>query len=1106
MYPCIFTLHFLDFIITMNGDHFNERSVVTSVSSGDSLPEDMKRALRESDDALRSFVHQAPVALAMFDSDMRYVAVSRPWSVLFETGDAEQPGRLHYDVFPDLPEHWRAAHRRGLAGEHLSKTEDFWIRPDGTTSWHHWELAPWRGANGEIGGIVLFIENISASKAVEAVLRMVSVDAAGMDFASFPAFATRRISEILGIDFVQLSQPCADAPGWAQTIAVFSNGAPAPDYRYPLARTPCEQALRRRFCMYPSGARDRFPDDADLHRFKVESYAGTTLADTRGEILGLLSVMSQEPFRDPEMVRSVLTLAGIGIGALMDSHRATAAIQASERFSSALLETMSSHIAVLDDAGTIVFANEAWFNFARDNGMDMRKAGIGVSYLAVCDAAAATSAEAAHAARLLRAVLSGQKSEGSFEYPCPSPTAQRWFKCTVRRFTDADKVMVLVAHENVSDIKLAHRRSEQVEQKFQHLFESAPDAVLITDRIGTIRLANLQAAQLFGHDAGTLEGRPIKALIRRDGTTDPDAVLLHFLQGLEGATGGTISGTIHGMRSDGSSFPGEISLSKYVEDDETFYIVAVRDISLRLAAETDKLARQSAEQANYAKSAFLATMSHEIRTPLNAVLGFSEVLSHSTLDDDQANLLQNMRSSAEHLLGLIDNVLDLSKIEAGELELEHEAFDLPALIVENARALSGFAFQRKVQISLFIAPEIPRRMVSDPARLRQVVYNLLGNAIKFSGGNRDKGRVMLRVQFVQGPKPALQLTVQDNGIGMTTEVRERVFQPFVQAESSITRRFGGTGLGLTITKRIVDRMNGQIRVASTPGEGTIFTVTIPLDPAPAQPPATPPRLKGLRCLLAESGAYLADDLALYLLHEGAQVKRLETAGDTGAGADVLIVGSDFSAPDTPLAALPRVTVCDLDARPPQGSQADRVCLRAELMTCDSLVKAVQRARGPGSRDAEAGPEQAKEAPGQVGAVPRFEAQRYQPILVVEDDTMNQKVILRQLSLLGLHADLAEDGVAALQRLEEKPYGLVLADLHMPNMDGYAMTAAIRAREAERGVDIDNSVTVLALTANALRDEIGRTEQAGFDGFLTKPMTLVQLADTIATYLPLATES
>lgn len=474
--------------------------------------------LRENPQALANFIRRAPVPLAMFDLKMCYVAVSRPWAILFETGDTELVGKSHYEVFPNIPQRFREAHQQALQGAHLGVAETPWHRADGTISWHRWDLTPWHDESGAIGGVVLFNENVSTPKAIDEVLRLLSVEAAGRDFTAFARHATQRIGQILEMDMVQLSVPCTDAPGWLETVAVFADGEPAPNYRYPLAGTPCDIAVQKRVCIYPEAVCDRFPDDADLVACNIDAYGGSALSDSHGEMLGILSVMSRAPFRNPEMVRAVISLAGVGIGGLLQTHRAKAAVEASERFSRVLLDTVNSHIAVLNSRGKIIFANEAWSAYARDNDADPRATGIGASYLEACEKAVTAGAgpEAVEATRLLREVLAGQTEQGSFEYPCETPAGMTWYRCTIKRFSDMERAMVMVTHENVSSIKLAHRRSQQVETKFRHMFDNAPDAALIVDDDGVIQMANRQAELLYQFAPGTMAGRPVATLISKD--------------------------------------------------------------------------------------------------------------------------------------------------------------------------------------------------------------------------------------------------------------------------------------------------------------------------------------------------------------------------------------------------------------------------------------------------------------------------------------------------------------------------------------------------------------------------------------------------------------
>ena len=527
------------------------------------------------------------------------------------------------------------------------------------------------------------------------------------------------------------------------------------------------------------------------------------------------------------------------------------------------------------------------------------------------------------------------------------------------------------------------------------------------------------------------------------------------------------------------------------------------------------VATDAAERANRAKSAFLATMSHEIRTPMNGVIGMVEVLAHSRLSESQADAVRTIRASAFSLLGIIDDILDFSKIEAGRLELERAPVALPDLIESVCDTLLPVAIDKDVELNLFISPRVPDMVWSDATRLRQVLFNLAGNAIKFGAGRpQQRGRVSIRVDVTENPA-RLVLRFADNGIGMAPETLAHLFSSFTQAEVSTTRRFGGTGLGLAICKRLVTLMNGEIHVQSVLGEGSIFTVTLPFEVADSGGRRHGPDVTELDCVVVGADEN-ADDLRAYLEHAGARVHRvpdLEAAVHT-ASALVRAVVIQNTQRETPspnalhaaFAAAPDVRhllIARGWGRRARMAATDVVTLDGNCLRRTSLLRAVAVAAGRASPEVlhNSGDEVAAAEPtAPTNAQARAQGRL---ILVAEDDEVNQKVILRQIEVLGHAAEIAENGGEALRLWRTGDYALLLTDLHMPGMDGYTLAETIRREEVQRETTWRDRMPILALTANALRGEAMRAQAAGMDEYLTKPLQLNLLKAALTKWLPRA---
>ena len=533
---------------------------------------------------------------------------------------------------------------------------------------------------------------------------------------------------------------------------------------------------------------------------------------------------------------------------------------------------------------------------------------------------------------------------------------------------------------------------------------------------------------------------------------------------------------------------------------------------LRLQARASESLLSEARESSRVKSDFLANMSHEIRTPMNGILGLVELVLGTELTPIQRDFVTSINESAGSLLTIINEILDCSRIEAGKMQLDRVRFDLHRLVTEAVRMFAYPAHEKNLELLYFISPSVPPRVEGDPTRLRQILVNLLGNALKFT----RKGEVELRCDLIgTGINDVqLQFSVRDTGIGIPKEKQKEIFAAFTQADSSITREFGGTGLGLTISSQIAKLMGGEIRVESRPGSGATFYCTAQLNsvlPGPVSDAAraeTQAVLGGKRLLIVddnrgsleniEAALSGADAVVTKASSAAAALKAIEQAQREKSPFDALVIDSDM--PDVDGFGLVRdlMNRSALDSRPAvmmlTSKNLNEHVERCRQLGITFLLKPVSTerllqvvadlvaARKPLVADcAEANPPAAVR---QSGPAPQ--------ILLAEDNVVNQKIVLEMLKKANCQVHVVGNGAEAIASWKHQSYDLILMDMQMPRMDG--VEAASKIREAERSGR--TRIPILALTANAREEDRERCLAAGMDDYLSKPFKSAQLMDKV----------
>jgi len=653
-----------------------------------------------------------------------------------------------------------------------------------------------------------------------------------------------------------------------------------------------------------------------------------------------------------------------------------------------------------------------------------------------------------------------------------------------RTFVERVRAAVLLA-SSTQDLARQHAYLDA-------LIASTPVAIAVLDGRRSIRSVNPAFETLFGYSTAEAVGASIDALIVPDSLRSESSDLEARARG-----GEIVRVEIERRRKDGRPIQVRLSAAAVKAAPEGGLVALYEDISDRKAAEQAmRAARELAERVARARSAFLANMSHEIRTPMNAVLGFVELVLDTELQVEQRRALELVRSSSEALLTILNDILDYSKIEAEHLELESIPFDLPKVVHATATLLAVRAREKHLELTVDVPPDVPHIMRGDPTRVRQVLMNLIGNAIKFT----EQGEVDVSAAVVgyHDDRTSVRFRVRDTGIGISDEQLVTIFDEFTQADASMTRRYGGTGLGLAISRKLVALMGGQLSVTSEVGRGSEFSFTLRLPVERSAAAATPGRavsLGGRRLLVVDDNEtnrrILRDMLGAegVAVHEAARadagLTALRRAAAAGTPFDIAILDAQMPDQDgfelaAAVRADPDLAATKLLILTSAGQRGDGERCR-QMGIQAYLTKPIARAdliEAVGTVLLEAPP--AGAAPALITRHSIAESRHTLRILLAEDNLVNQQVATAMLVKRGHQVDVVGNGREAVDAIGAHDYDLVLMDIQMPEMDGFAATQAIRALPRGR------SLPIIALTAHALSGERERCLERGMTGYLAKP--------------------
>ncbi|MBF0421448.1 MAG: PAS domain S-box protein [Magnetococcales bacterium] len=699
--------------------------------------------------------------------------------------------------------------------------------------------------------------------------------------------------------------------------------------------------------------------------------------------------------------------------------------------------------------------------------------------------------------------IMGQRRDGS-TFP---------MELTLSAIRGGDDPVFVGVFRDITAKKQAEAALQRSEATLRAMVANAVNGIVSIDASGLVVAFNAAAERLFGYAATEMIGNKVNILMPSPFREEHDDYLKDYQQtGTAKVIG--IGREVVARKKDGTVFPIDLAVSEFVLDHMPLYVGMITDISQRKALEQSlRTAKMQAETADRFKSEFLATISHEIRTPMHAILGLLHLVMQTRLDDRQLDHLHKIQKASRSLLEIINDILDHSKIEAGKLTLEITHFRLDDVLSAVADVVTVQAGKKGLELLIDRSLDIPNHLVGDPTRLGQILINLTHNAVKFT--HAGEVGITLRLLEIKGEKILIGVRVSDTGIGMTAEQCAMVFEKFGQAEVSTTRHYGGSGLGLSICKHLIEMMEGTIDVASQTGRGSLFSfsVWLRLPPAPATPPIpASSHFEGVKALVVDdherSNAILANilrSLGISVLGSSSGVDALsllvrETTSSSGHRIGLIFL--DQQMPSLSGVETAR-SILDIGLSPPPLILLLQACGRTEVrmdvddvmfagflhkpftpsLVVDVLEKLADR-DGLLGRHPPSSPD--------LGPTPRTPGDS---VLLVEDAEINQEIVAESLRRIGIFVTLANNGLEAIRLVQDRTFDLILMDIQMPVMDGITATQKIRT------LPHGQNLPIIAMTATARDNDRKRCLEAGMNDFIIKPIEPAELITTLNGWLP-----